>query len=183
MLKISGSKPDGQTHVLVDPYVPLKIELDSSSPETPLYWRALTEDGSLVEVGLSPIDGSLCKVTLTTISRSRVVRSKLRDEDRTSEIGVPQVDMSLWPVQRREFAENFVDEVVPLELMLDDSTATLWFSRCSEQVSWQRLENVFFGVTKDGLLCCIEVRGLNEVQIATITEAIEADANSYGDEM
>ena len=81
--------------------------------------------------------------------------------------------MSLWPVQRREFAENFVDEVVPLQLMLDDSTATLWFSRCSEQVSWQRLENVFFGVTKDGLLCCIEVRGLNEAQIATIIEAIE----------
>ena len=57
---------------MVDPYVPLKIELDSSSSETPLYWRAHTEDGSLVEVGLSPIDGSLCTVTLTTISPSRV---------------------------------------------------------------------------------------------------------------
>ena len=171
MLKISGSKPDGQTHVLVDPYVPLKIELDSSSSETPLYWRAHTEDGSLVEVGLSPIDGSLCTVTLTTISPSRVVRSKLRDEDRTSEIGVPQVDMSLWPVQRREFADNFVDEVVPLELKLNDSTATLWFSRCLSRSSGSGSRSSFAASKFEALTRCRLLR------------SFEADANSYGDEM
>src|SRR5690606_5032506 len=153
---------------------PLTVELDSSGAETPLYWRGRTEEGSLVEVGLSPIDGSLCSITLTSISRQRVVRSGLGYEVQAGEVGVPKVDMSLWPPQRREFAENFVDEEVPLQLLLGESTATVCFSRCSEPVSWQQLDNILFGVTEEGFLCCVEVRGLSEEQIATIVEAAES---------
>lgn len=174
MLKVSGSKPDGQAHVEVDPYVPLTVELDCSGPETPLYWRGRTEEGSLVEVGLSPIDGSLCSITLTSISRERVVRSGLGYRVQAGEVGIPQIDMSLWPGQRREFADNFVDEVVPLQLLLGESTATVCFSRSSEPVSWQQLDNLLFGVTEEGFLCCIEVRGLSEEQMATIAEAADS---------
>lgn len=171
MLKLTGFKSDGQAHVEVDPYVPLTVELHSKGAETPLYWRGRTEEGSLVEVGLSPIDGSLCSITLTSISRERVERSGLGHAVQTSEVGVPQVDMSIWPVQRREFAENFVDEEVALQLLLGESTATVCFSRRSEPISWHQLDDVLFGVTEEGFLCCIEVKGLSEEQIATIAEA------------
>jgi hypothetical protein len=173
MLKVSGSKPDGQARVEVDPYVPLTVELDSSGAETPLYWRGRTEEGSLVEVGLSPTDGSLCSMTLTSISRERVVRSGLGYQIHAGEFGVPRVDISLWSGNRLEFAENFFDEMVPLHLLLGESTATVCFSRYPDPVSWQQLDNILFGVTEKGFLCCIEVRGLSEVQIATIVEAVD----------
>jgi hypothetical protein len=173
MLKIVGSKPGTKALVVIDPYVPLTIELGDGEAITPLYWRARAGDGSLVEVSVSPSDGSLHSITLTSISRERVVRSAQPLAGQLSEVGVPQVDTSQWPVERREFAENFVDQVVPLKLILGGSTATLCFSRTSAPISWQRTDSVFFGIAQDGFLCCIEVKCLSAEQLEAIARATD----------
>lgn len=173
MLKVIGSKPDARAVVEVDPYVPLTIELGDGESGTPLYWRGRAGDGSLVEVGVSPNDGSLHSITVTSISRERVVRSTQAPGGQVGEVGVPRVDMSLWPAVRREFAENFVEQVVPLQLILGESTATLSFSRSSAPVSWHGVGSILFGVAEDGFLCCIEVRDLSEEQLVTIAGAAD----------
>lgn len=173
MLKVIGCVPSGRATVEIDTYVPLTVELGGSGPATPLFWRGRTEEGSLVEVGLSPIDGSLCSITLASISRERLVRGGLGYRVQAGEVGIPKIDLSLWPLQRREFVDNFVDELVPLQVLLGKSAVAVCFSPSSEPVAWQELDDIRFGVTEEGLFCYVEVRGLSEEQIATIAEAAD----------
>ena len=168
MLKIVGSRHVDGVLVRVDPFVPLTIELQDDGCSTPLYWRGRTDDGSLVEVAVSPEDGTLRSITVTSIPKERVVRSIRPLGTQTSEAGIPQADLSLWPAERREFAENFVDEMVPLQLLLGGSNAILWFCRSPEPASWHQAGDVLFGVTDDGFLSCIEVRALSDEQLDTI---------------
>jgi hypothetical protein len=174
MLQVSGAKHDAKADVEVDPYVPLTIVFDGGGDDTPLYWRGRTDEGSLVEVGVSSKDGAIRSVTLTSISRRRVTLSGLGHEVQAGAAGVPQVDLSPWPAERRHFADNFVDENVSMNLFIGESTATLYFLRCPEALSWQQLDNISFGVTDDGFLCCIEVAGLSDEQVATIAAAAGA---------
>lgn len=102
---------------------------------------------------------------LTSISRARVFRLGEAIERQVNDEGIPKVDTSPWLEERQDFSENFVEQRVPLKLVLGSSTATLWLSETSVPTSWQGSASVIFGISEDEMLCCIEVRSLTGEQL------------------
>lgn len=170
MLRVVGCERDVSPVVEVDRYIPLSIDLGCPDAGTPLYWRGRDGDGSLVEVGISP-GGVVCSIVLTSISRARIFRSSEAMEHQFIDEGIPRVDTSPWPEERRNYSDNFVEQRVPLRLVLGQSTATLWLSEGAVPSSWQGHENVIFGISEDGMLCCIQLNGLTDEQLEVMAQA------------
>ena len=157
MLKVMGVAACSVSEVKVDPYVPLELDFGSVEVGNKLYWRIKDRNASLLEIAVSPKDGRIIGVTLISIDPGKVFRAPLASISGQNVSGVPCVDLALWPRDRREFADKFVDVQGHMQLILDVGRVRLLLGDEGPIQLWCSTTNVQFGTTADGDLACIEV--------------------------
>jgi hypothetical protein len=65
MLEVIGFHPVEDTALEIDEYVPLRFRCQDTFDPVPLYWRTGDFHRQLIEIGLNPYSGAVCKITVT----------------------------------------------------------------------------------------------------------------------
>ncbi|MFP2925665.1 hypothetical protein ACLESO_10680 [Pyxidicoccus sp. 3LG] len=165
MLRIVGIGSPTAATVVVDPHVPLDVTLGGGECPDKLYWRALWQAESLLEVGIHPETGELVTLTLTSIAASHIERATVALPLSRGE-GLPRAELEMWPHSRPRYADQFIDEQVELRLLVSASSAVLTLGGVSPPVEevWS-VGRVRLGLDAERSLRVIEVSGLSPEEL------------------
>ena len=96
-MKVESFTPLNSLHVRCDGTVPIVLRFNGYTGPlefAPKYWRTGNFKNTLIEVGVNPTSGELCKIVLTLLPPRRSERAFTKSPPKTS--GVPCVSLSQW---------------------------------------------------------------------------------------
>lgn len=172
MIKVSGITACKPIAFEIDGYIPFAFEVQAAESSSPLYWRCHDGDSSLLEVGINE-GGTVVSVTLTAIHPRKVYLSddSFANAGAVDE-GLVAFDLRPWgSIELSNFSDRFLDENVPFRLLISPDAARLEFGDGGRAVRYVNCESIFFGISLNGGLVSIEIRGLTLEQVALIREA------------
>lgn len=148
-MKVHSSRQPCPVNVESDGYVPVMARFQDDFGVPPVYWRTGDFKKTLVEFGIDPESGAICKVTVTSVNGvSDKSLPKLDFELSTLQEGIPCTDTSVLEGKPRIDIENAVraslenDELI---VRFGDGSPTVENSvRCGQ---------VAFLVDDEGTLC------------------------------
>lgn len=94
------------TKITCDGYVPVDIRFEGSFVWPPYYWRTGDFERSLIEIGVDPQTGTICKVVVVCIGdleNEGSAGNKLTSE---AVNGLPCANLAIWADERTRVDEN-----------------------------------------------------------------------------
>ncbi len=166
MLKVVGATSVDTCAVEMDGFVPLSFRC-LGAPNVPIYWRTGNFDTSLLEIGLHPITGAICSVTVTSIDPSGFLaaRSGLDDVRRTLP-GMPFCDIAAWP------SDRFKDEAGDFTIEVGENSVTIWLAPLRSVDAMYEAGSARFGVDVTEHLCCLLFERLNTQDIEHLGQLV-----------
>ena len=151
--------------IIDDEYVPLTVRIgDRERGE--IYLRYVSND-SLLELGISSIDGTLTSIKLVQ-TNGYSVGEQLLDSPLLVD-GLPQFDTSLWNGKKLLDIENSID------LSLTDDSVLLILDSSRKAKNVLRNRALTFAVA-DGYPCWVRIERVTDKQMASIRLASNKDA-------
>lgn len=182
MLKLPNTTPleDLRYEVDIDLYVPLTIRLPRAEGDSTLYWRGNSDDGGLVEIGFRPDTGVLVSLVLVSVGEATdgPLATSLLARERIK-LGLPRVDRNNWPIDWAkefggEYGARFLDDATQVNLILGSDSVLLTFSRDPQVSDLVGDGRVAFGLSGEGALECVVVRGLSPYDLQLLRTASRA---------
>lgn len=167
MLRIVGIQAESRATVVVDPYVPLDVELGGAECSGKLYWRALWQAEALLEVGVHPETGALMTVTLTSIPRSHIQLGQVSLPPSRGE-GLPRAALEQWSHPRHRYAEHFIDEQVEMSLFVAEDRAVLMLGEGEPLDEVWSVGRVRLGLDSRRRLRAVEAQGLSPEEVTLL---------------
>lgn len=152
-----------------DEYVPLDV-LVGDDELTAIYFRYVS-DYSLLELGVSPSDGTLSSIKLVQVPTVSVGDSPIPPS--LVEEGLPVFDVSLWRGNR------FLDIDRSVEIFLNPTSVFLLVDPTRKVNKSSQGQGISFGMS-DGYLCWIRLDNLSDEQIQAIRKTIEQSTSGGG---
>ncbi len=145
-----------------DEYVPLVIRI--GDPEGREIYLRYISDNSLLELGISSIDGTLTSIKIVQANGYSVGREPLCSPHMDD--GLPQFDTLLWK------GKELLDIERPIDLILVDDSVLLVIDKNRKAENVFRNQTLQFAVA-DGYPCWVRLDRVNEKQMLSIRSAIE----------
>lgn len=76
MLKITSSIKLIDYDLTIDDYVPFSFRCNCPNSEVPFYWRTGNFKTSLIEIGITPSDATLCRLVISCFKTSEIVSER-----------------------------------------------------------------------------------------------------------
>jgi hypothetical protein len=194
MLQVIATAEATACTITVDDYVPLSWRCTDAP--APLYWRTGDLALSLLEIGLVPESGLLCRVTVVSAT------GRLRPDDGRAEAYVasaapraglprcdtrPWLDRHAWPdmdswtsregpwlFAQLRWEERIMDEAVPFTLSVSAEGVSLWLGDPVPVAVCYVTPTLSCGVSHDGGLRLLHFGGLQKDERARIVATINA---------
>ncbi|WP_092580925.1 hypothetical protein [Achromobacter sp. NFACC18-2] len=151
---------------IFDQYEVLTVQIGKPGPI--LNWLRCVSDYSLLEFGVSAVDGALNLIKV--IQAAGLAQMRVPDKFPVVEVGVPQFDIHRWGGKR------LLDLDIPVKLSLDRDAILLMIdeTRAIDRTILNR--NLSFA-TSEGYPCWVLLSGMTTEQIRLIRSAVEHDAS------
>lgn len=174
-MQIDTIYPTVAVEIECDGYVPLVIRFDGYKGPTsfaPKYWRTGDFKHSLIEVGVTPSSGVICKIVLTSL---RPLQSEPTVTDVPSNAtGLPSASLSQWAddQERVDFEQDVTGSLVDREL-------TVVFGNVAS-TSLKRIacDRVTFLIDQFEALRGIQVGNLSEQEVENIRYATAGETSA-----
>jgi hypothetical protein len=175
MLKFIKSEIKANTSSIeIDEYVPFSYR---SGPRNfvPIYWNAKNIAKTiLIEIGLNPIDGTICRTTVTSSSTPSLVDTEFSiDNNQTISKETPIFDLSGWK-QSEPFKDNFKEEQCNIRSIIGKNFVTFYLS--SEESPIENIYdigNLLLNFNFENELIKIDFINLNEEDLKKIKKALK----------
>ena len=172
MLKVATISQIRPATVEIDHFVPISIVF-KEGVQSPLYWRGKQGDRSLFEVGICSLTGTIVSMTLVSIDPNQIVESPFSSELVSGETikmeGLPIVDMSPWPTEKREYQDSFCDEETALILRIWLDSVQIEIDGNLTNGKWYSSGQVFFGLNDKNMLSAVRITGLTKNEVSILT--------------
>lgn len=169
MLTVIGFQPTEHVVYEGDDFVPLKFSFPDTIHALPLYWRTGDFKRQLLEIGLEPNSGAICKITVTGIGELSDTADVIPAESTSIATGVPICDISRWDAEATEYADRFRDEVRPFTVFLRSHNVMIAFGSSVSAERVCSVGSVEFGL-RDDVLSYISFSDLSSQSIERILE-------------
>jgi len=165
-MKLSSILPESGVQIECDGYVPL-IARSVGCKAFPLwYWRTGDFKKSLIEVGVDPSSGAICKITVLCLAGIGSHASQMADLSAT-QAGLPCISLEDWAGASRKDVEQ------PVEAALIGNRLVLHFGPPRGQLSTAiRNGRVVFQVDQSGVICGIEILDLSTKELEEFRYAV-----------
>lgn len=149
-----------------DEYVPFDVQVGDDEL-TAIYFRYVS-DYSLLELGVSPNDGTLTSIKLVQVPAVSV--GEFPTPPSHVEDGLPVFDVSLWGGKR------FLDIDQSVEIFLNPTSVFLLVDGTRKVNKTSQSQGISFGMS-DGYPCWLRLDNLSDEQIAAIRNTIEQSSS------
>ena len=168
MLSLAAIAPPTPTVTAVDPHVPLAVETERHDGSATVYWRAVPNRQTLVEVGLSETSGEWRSLTVTSIPPASVrVAGEATGVPAHAEEGLPRFDLSEWS-GGPSFGARFRDAPVEVCLLLGPGSCAVELGGPASWASAIRMGGILFVFDHDRVLRRVQVTGLSGDQMEVL---------------
>ena len=167
-MQVDSIAPVESASIEFDGYVPVVIRVNGEFEWPPRYWRTGDFEKSLVEVGVDPNSGALCKVTVTSVDGlSNQPISPIGMVDSVPN-GLPRAVLATWPD-----GQTRVDEQHELTASLVGNRLTVAFGEFDQPMTNSvRCDRVIFLIDESNTLRGIELHELTEGEIENFRYAV-----------
>ena len=149
-----------------DEYVPLDVQVGDS--ELPAIYFRYVSDYSLLELGVSPSDGTLISIRLVQVPN--VSAGEFSIPPSLVEDGLPVFNVSLWDGKR------FLDIDRLVEIFLNPTSVFLLVDPTRKVNKSSQSQGISFGMS-DGYPCWLRLDNLSAQQIQVIRKTIEQSSS------
>ncbi|HET6383030.1 MAG TPA: hypothetical protein VFJ58_06525 [Armatimonadota bacterium] len=175
MLSVMGVHAARETAFEFDPYVPLVFRCFDTADDVPLYWIAGNSHDQLMEVGLHPLTGAICKVVATSLGREIVHSNDSHSRHPVIAQGVPICDVSGWdwdPYRSNDGA-RFREEALPFCVVLGRDFLSIAIEKGGPANGYYRAGRMLFGVDSQNDVCRWDFTSLSPQEITNVRAAAQ----------
>lgn len=162
MTKTQRDTQDKEFHLEIDNFVPLL--LDIGDKYAPKEYIRFVDVHNHVEIGISPVDGSLASIELVLLKKLSNI--DLPQPPSRIEEKIPQFNLNLLE------GEKFFDIEMIIEVGITDCSIIMMYDKTKEATIAFKYKELTFAVTNDGYPCWT-VFNLTEKQVALFKKSIE----------
>ncbi|MBL8892755.1 MAG: hypothetical protein JNL67_22455 [Planctomycetaceae bacterium] len=166
-MQVQSISPPAPVQIDCDGYIPLSIRVNGNSSWPPKYWRTGDFKHSLVEVGVDPSTGAICKIVVTSIRDISTESQMAREISGQQTNGVPNALLSFWGADQTR-----VDVEGSVHGYLDGHTFTIVLGDEQDACKVVACDRVKFLLNSNDELCGFQVVDLADQDIENLRYAI-----------
>lgn len=176
-MEIESINPVVTVEIECDSYVPVIIRFDGYEGPiswVPKYWRTGDFKRSLIEIGMNPNSGAICKIVLTLLCD--VVSHPIAGEATSERSGLPIAAMSPW----RDGQSRVDIKQVIANALTENELTVLFGVREFAELDKVMCGRVAFLIDRQARLCGLQVVRLNSQEIDNLRFSLNLPSDLRG---